>query len=101
MIALLLGRQLIKDEELLETLLIIQLNGDREMKIIHSIDMASIGMDQACKRIQFDIRNDKNLIMLTEEDIKMYNFVTNHMGVMYDYKSDFEEQPEFFVFNDD
>lgn len=63
--------------------------------------MQSINMSQACKRIQFDKRNDKNLIMLTEYDIKMYNFVTDHMKVMYDYQSDFEEQPEFFVFNKD
>ena len=63
--------------------------------------MASIDMSQACKRIQFDQNNDQNLIMLTEYDIKMYNLVTGHMEVLYDYQSDFEEQPEFFVFNEE
>ena len=63
--------------------------------------MASINMSQACKRIQFDNKNDENIIMLTDEDIKMYNFMTDHMDCLYDYKSDFQEQPEFFVFNED
>ena len=39
--------------------------------------------------------------MLTDEDIKMYNFMTDQMDCLYDYKSDFQEQPEFFVFNED
>ena len=39
------------DEELLENLFIITLDKERQMEIIKQIDMASIGMSQACKRI--------------------------------------------------
>ena len=85
MIALLVGRQLIKDEELLENLFIITLDKERQMEIIKQIDMASIEMSQACKRIQFDKRNFENLIMLTEYDIKLYNYKEDKMSILYDY----------------
>ena len=62
--------------------------------------MIELELTSICKRIYFDFDESECLIFATANEIIQYNFMKKTRDQLYDF-ADFDEQPEFFVFNPD
>ena len=74
-IALFVGKQLIKDEELILTLVILKRGLSQNYEILKKIDMEEQGMSGVCKRLYFDNYSSDNLIVVSEDKILKLNFI--------------------------
>ena len=108
-IAIIIGKQLIKDEELITKMVIMRVDGkpksaDQKHKhfgIFKTINMEAYELTSVCKKLHFDKTDSSRLIFVNEDQIITFNFVEETKDILYDFANDFTEQPEFFVFNDD
>ena len=68
--------------------------------IIQRIDMKKDGLSDVCKRITFDVKNSENLIFVNSSVVIKYNTTYKTRAQIYEF-SQFEEQPEYFIFNEE
>ena len=101
-VALSIGKNLITGIEVIVEIIVIRRNPVKnEFSIIKRIDMAKNYMTDVCKRICFDNKNPNCLIFVDADMVIRYNFITGKKEKIFDFISDFTEQPEFFIFNED
>jgi len=62
--------------------------------------MKKDGLSDVCKRITFDVKNSENLIFVNSSVVIKYNTRHKKREQIYDF-SNFEEQPEYFIFNEE
>lgn len=58
-------------------------------------------MSSFCKNVQFDNQSDNKIFMVSQEVILRIDILLEKIEIFYDFKSDMQEQPDFFIFNDD
>ena len=107
-VAIFAGKQLIKGEELIDCLYIMEkkmVEDDGVMKTTYaltkSIDMVTIGLTDVCKKFYFNKNNSEELIFVSYTKIFKFNIKTEIVNTMYDFENDLKEQPEFFILNDE
>lgn len=69
------------------------------MDHIQNIDLVRHNMTNYCKQLYFDIVDSNKLIVVSGDKIIKFDFNRESSEDFYDFKTDFDEQPEFFVFN--
>ena len=62
--------------------------------------MKEDGLSDVCKRFTFDIKNSENLIFVNSSVVIKYNTIRKNRTEIYDF-SNFEDQPEYFIFNEE
>ena len=103
-IAIFAGKQLIKDEELIDCLYILEKSMQDEIidyKIIKTVDMVTIGLTDVCKKFYFDHKKTDELLMVSNSKVFKFNFKTHLLETIYDFHNDLKDQPEFFIFNEE
>jgi hypothetical protein len=109
-IALFVGKQLIKDEEQIDTLYILELDKDcsddihnyedGKYNVLKTIDMVSLGMTDICKKFYFNVFNSEELILVSKDKVYKFNFVTEIRSTFYDFDNDLQGQPEYFILDE-
>lgn len=99
-VAVFIGKQLIKDEEQLLVLSILKLDtGSSTIEHVLNIDLVKHNMSSYCKQLYFDIMDSGKLILVSGDKIVKFDFGRERIEDFYDFQTDFDDQPEFFVFN--
>ena len=62
--------------------------------------MKDLGLSNICKRIFFNNKDADSLIFVTAKELIQYNFRRGQRSTLYNFP-EFEDQPEFFIFNED
>lgn len=85
-------------EEIVEIIILKCQNGKYE--ITSRIDMVEQEMTNVCKKLYFDVNARDSLLFVDTDCIIQYNFDQKFKKNLYDI-DDFQEQPDFFLFNED
>lgn len=101
-IAVLVGKQLINDEEEILQISILRREKNRK-RYFHfkDMDLQKYDMCSFCKNVQFDkTSKDPKIFMVSDEAIVSLDLLQEQIVMFYDFKLDMSDQPEFFLFND-
>jgi len=101
-IAFSVGKNLITGIEVLVEIIIMLRDTERnEFSVIKRIDMDENEMTDVCKQICFDKKHKDSLVFVTRDNVLRMNFLTSKKYKVLDFITNFDEQPEFFIFNED
>ena len=96
-----MGKEKITGEEEITKIIILKwFRKPNKFRVAKEIDMEALELTQICKRVCFDYKDPKALIFVTKAEMMRYDYITEKRSIIYDFNN-FEDQPEFFLFNED